>query len=270
MLKLVILAILTAPSIMASTRKEIARALITEKDTGKLEQTFQDLHKEHGDFDSSGALVDVAKQGHPGIVATCLRAEQDPFPNDKMCVSRFMNNTLVRISNSTQDDSESFTKLITSFKPTDVKPLASIRDYILSRRDAESVLGRIMATSPELITDSLPSWLAFHMFDRNSWYYIDCQTAREQAFQYLGSFATESVLEKAVSIVKANEHYKVGYGKGPQVMCCKSQNHIPQDLIDKLNGLLELVQARNELIKGVLQSLFPTVLVDLMLDYAPN
>ena len=35
--------------------------------------------------------------------------------------------------------------------------------------------------------------------------------AREEAFKYLTSFATESVLEKALSIVKRNEHYTVAY-----------------------------------------------------------
>src|ERR1700731_4504840 len=48
MLKLAILAILSVPSIIASIWKQIANALIVERDTGKLEQTFQALHKEHG------------------------------------------------------------------------------------------------------------------------------------------------------------------------------------------------------------------------------
>jgi hypothetical protein len=271
MLKLVVFAILAVPSVMATmSPEEIAKALIAEKNTGRLEETFQGLHKEHDDIDSSYALADVAERGHPDIVATCLRAEQDSFPNDKMCVSRLVHNTLLNVSCSTSGDSESFAKVITSFTPTDAKPLASIRDVTLYRRDAVSVLGRVMAESPGLIIETLPSWLMSHRFDRGSRDYTWNQTARVAALQYLASFATESVLEKAVSIVKANEHYKVDYLSGPQIWCCKSQKSIPQDLIDKLGALLELVKARNQLIKGVLQSLLPTVLVELMLDYIPN
>ena len=57
--------------------------------------------------------------------------------------------------------------------------------------------------------------------DRNSRYY---RPVREEAFKYLTSFATESVLEKALAIVKRNEHYKVD----SRVVCCKSQDHFPQ------------------------------------------
>jgi len=194
------------------------------------------------------------------MVVTCLRTEQDPFPNDKMCVSYLVKNTFWFISHTTRGDSESFVKVITAFTPTDVKPLVSIRDITIYRGDVLSVLESVMVKSPELIIDSLPSWLASHRFDQNSWWYT---TAREGAFQYLASFATESVLEKALSIVKGNEHHRVG----SNVLCCKSQDYFPQDLIDKLTALLELVQTRNELIRGVLQSFLPTVLVDLMLDY---
>ena len=74
------------------------------------------------------------------------------------------------------------------------------------------------------------------------------------------------MLAKALSIVKRDEHYKVD----SQVRCCcNSQDHIPQDLFDKLYNPLELVKARNALIKETLEFL-PLVLVDLMLDYAPN
>jgi len=249
---------------MASIREEIASALIADKDIGKLKQTFQDLRKEHGDDYSSLALADVAKQGHPNVVAQCLRAEQDPFPNDKMCVSSLVNDTFWFISNSTRGDPESFAKVIGSFKPTDFKPLASIRHCTLDRNDAVKVLESVMAISPELIIDSLPSWLAGHKFDQRSLFY---STISEGAFHYLASFATESVLEKALSIVKANEHYKVDFESGPEVLCCKSRYDFPQDLVDKLGALLALMKARNEIIRGVLQSLLPTVLVDLMLDY---
>ena len=66
-----------------------------------------------------------------------------------------------------------------------------------------------MAKSPKLITGDLPRWLAFHLFDQNSGLYTVYEVAREQAFQYLTSFATEGVLNDALSIVKANEHYKM-------------------------------------------------------------
>jgi hypothetical protein len=267
MLKLVVLVVLSVPSILAaSIVKEIADTLIVEKDTGKLKQTFQALCEEHGDNDSSWALVDVASQGHPGIVVTCLRAEQDPFPNDGMCVSYLVNNTLWNISYGTRDNSESFAKVITSFKSTDVKPLASIRYCTLWRKDAVNVLERVMAKSPKLITDTLPSWLASHGFDRNSYAYKYNQTAGQGGFQYLISFATESVLEKALSIVKANEHCKVDYGDGPVVLCCKSQDDFPQDLVDRLNILMELMKARNALVRRAL-SFMPAVLLNLLAEY---
>ena len=59
---------------------------------------------------------------------------------------------------------------------------------------------------------------------------LTIEVAREQAFQYLTSFATEGVLNDALSIVKANEHYKVDSG----VCCCNSQDSFPQDLYNKL------------------------------------
>jgi hypothetical protein len=262
MLKLVVLAILIVPSIMASIEEQIAKALIAEKDTGKLEQTFRGLHKKHGTGSSADALADVASQGHPEIVATCLRAKQDPFFNDKMHVDGLVNSTLVRISQRTLGDPESFTKVITSFTPADVKPLVSIRNITLHRDDAIAVLRRVMDKSSELIIDTLPSWLASHGFDRNSCAYNVYQTAREGGLQYLASFATESVLEKALSIVKANEHYKAG----PTVLCCGSQDYIPDALIDKLTGLLALVKARNALVKAALPFM-PTVLLNLLAEY---
>ena len=66
-----------------------------------------------------------------------------------------------------------------------------------------------MDKSPTLITSDLPRLLANHGFDQDSNYYNGLEAVREHAFQYLTSFATESVLEDALSIVKANEHYKV-------------------------------------------------------------
>jgi hypothetical protein len=89
-----------------------------------------------------------------------------------------------------------------------------------------AVLKRVMDKSPKLIIDSLPSWLTSHRFDRSSLYYSNNQTAREESFQYLASFATESVLEKALFIVKRNEHYKTGSVIDPKVYCCYSQDHM--------------------------------------------
>jgi hypothetical protein len=266
LIKRVVLAILIVPCTMASIWKESADALIAEKDTGKLEQTFQDLRKRHGDYYTSDALAEVAKQGHPEIVVTCLRTVQDPFPNDKMRVSYLVDDTLGKISLRTPVDSESFVKVITSFKSTDVKPLAVIRDVTPWRDDTESVLKGVMDKSPELITDTLPNWLASHRFDRSSLLYTQNQTAREGGFKYLASFATESVLEKALSIVKRNEHYKVDGMTGLVVACCNSQDHIPQDLVDKLTGLLALMKARNAPVKEALP-LMPAVLLKLLAEY---
>jgi hypothetical protein len=149
LIKLVILAISAVPSIMATmSPEEIAKALIVEKDTGTVEKTFQGLHKKHGDYYSYLVLDDVAQKGHPGIVATCLRTEQDPFPNDKMRVSGLVHSTLSSISDSTFDDSESFAKVITSFTSTDVKPLVSIRNAIFYRDDAMDVLKGVMNQVP--------------------------------------------------------------------------------------------------------------------------
>ena len=97
--------------------------------------------------------------------------------------------------------------------------------------------------SPELITGDLPIWLTLHDFDRNSIYY---KPALEEAFNYLASFATEDVLERALIILKRNEHYKVDSG----VMCCKSQDHFPQDLFNRIKGLLEFVKVGKHITPG--------------------
>ena len=59
-------------------------------------------------------------------VATCLRTV-DPFPTEMSHVSELVDGTLFHISYNTEDDAESFAKVIVSFEPSDVKPLASIR-----------------------------------------------------------------------------------------------------------------------------------------------
>ena len=104
----------------------------------------------------------------------------------------------MHISHNTHDDTESFAKVIASFEPSDVKPLASIRYRTLRRNDAVKVVENVMAKSPKLITGDLPRWLANHSFDRNSLNYTDFRVAREQTFQYLAFFATERVLNDAL------------------------------------------------------------------------
>ena len=86
--------------------------------------------------------------------------------------------------------------------------------------------------------------------------------AREKTFENLASFATEDAFKSALSIVKANEHYKVD----SSVYCCDSQDPFPQDLYNKLSDLLKLLQRRKILAKTVLQFL-PPVLISLVLDY---
>ena len=127
MLKFAILAVLFVPSILAAlTREEMASALIAAEDTGTLEKTFKKFEKEQDAYDLSEALADVAKvQAHMPKLSTCLRMAHDPFPEDKMRVSYLVHRTLCRISYRT--NTESFTNVITSFKPSDIKLLASIR-----------------------------------------------------------------------------------------------------------------------------------------------
>ena len=264
MLKFAILAVLALPSIRAAlTHGEMTSALIAAENTGTLEDTFKKYEKEQSHNDLSVALVDVAKvPAHMPKVATCLRVAHDPFPEDMSRVSYLVSNTLFRISFMT--DIESLTNVITSFKPSDVKPLASIRYWTLRKDDAVDVLKRIMDKHPELITDNLPSWLAFHSLDRDSDYY---KPVLEEAFQYLTSFATQGILEEALSILGRNEHYKTVYKSGhTAVGCCSSLNHSPHVLFNKIKDLLKFVKARNTRIKEAL-TLLPKVLVDLMLEY---
>ena len=120
----------------------------------------------------SRALADVAKvPEHIPKVVTCLRTVVDPFPNEMSNVSWLVHDTLLYISDNTHDDTESFAKVIASFKPSDVKPLASIRHWTLLRKDAVKVVESVMDKSPKLITGDLPRWLADHLFDQNSYGY---------------------------------------------------------------------------------------------------
>ena len=257
MLKFVILTILFLPSILAAlTQEEMASALIAANDTESLKKTFKTFEKDQYAFDLSEALVDVAKQGHQAITAACLRVVDDPCPNDKLSVSFLVHRTLYELSNSI--DTESFTNVVISFKPNDAKPLATIRHRTLWRNDGMKILTNVMDTSPELITHDLPSWIAFHSLDRNSVYY---RRDFEETFEYLTSFATESVLERALTILEKNEHYIAG----ATVLCCRFHDYFPQGLFDKINVLLKLVKVRKALIKDL--PFLPTVLVDLVLDY---
>ena len=82
---------------------------------------------EQSEIELSHALADVAKvPEHIPKVVACLRTV-DPFPMEMSNVSDLVHRTLRNISYNTRDDTESFAKVITSFKPSDVKPLASIR-----------------------------------------------------------------------------------------------------------------------------------------------
>lgn len=251
---------------MATTSsEEIANVLIGAK-KGHLEQTFKTYEKGQVGLELSDALVIVAVQGHSTIVADCLRMAYDPRPDDVSSVNPLVNNTLARISGS-PINTDSFTNVITSFNPEDIKPLVSIRLRTISRHDVVDVLKRIMVKYDTLIIDYLPNWLASHPFDRIS----DSSngTAREEAFHYLASFATESILNQALSILAKNEHYEIAFGGTATTRCCRLREYFPQGLFDRINVLLKIVKARNAVIDETLVFL-PSVLVKLVLDYAPN
>ena len=218
------------PSILAAlSREEMTSALIAAE-------------KEQPHHMLASALTDVARvQASMPKVATCLRMARGPFRKDEMCVSMLVNNTLVEISLIT--NTESFASVITSFKPSDTKLLVAIRGCTLWRNDGVDVLKSVMDKYPELIIGDLPNWIAFHSLDRNSRFH---RPVREEAFQYLTSFATQSVLEKALTILKRNEHYRVG----SRVVCCDSQDRFPQDLFNRINGLLEFVKVEKHITPG--------------------
>ena len=263
MLNFIILTFLFAPPIFAALSKKVmASALIAAKDTVTLEKTFKKYEREQDHDNLALALIDIAKvQAQMPKVVTCLRVAHDPSPMDKLSVGLIVHRTVLRISDST--DTESFPTVITSFKPSDIKPLVAIRLKTLWRNDVVNVLKNVMDKYPELITDDLPSWIAFHFLDRNSDYY---RPSFEESFKYLTSFATQGVLEEALSIVKRNEHYKIVYKSGQtMVICCNSQDDVPQDLFNKINVLLELMKARKALVDEL--AILPKVLVDLMLEY---
>ena len=261
LINLAILAALFMPSIMAArlSQEDMAKTLISGKED--LVQTFKKFESEQDKYELSHALANVARvPEHIPKVATCLRTV-DPFPKEMSNVSWLIHSTLYNIFYDTRGGTEFFAKVIASFEPSDIKPLASIRHLTLLRDDAVKVVESVMAKSSEPITGDLSRWLANHSFDRKSLNYTDYRVARKQTFQYLTLFATERVLNDALSIVKANGHYKID----SNAWCCKSQDSFPQDLYNKLSVLLAFVKARNALINAVL----PTVLVNMVADYLP-
>ena len=93
--------------------------------------------------------------------------------------------------------------------------------------------------------------------DRNSTSY---RPAREESFKYLTFFATENVLEKALTILKKNEHYQWPTTLAILKLHVATLNdHFPQDLSGKLNVLLGLVKTRKCTYKKVLTILADSV-----------
>lgn len=220
---------------------DMATTLIHAKKRGHLEHTFKVYEKEQDAYMLSIALSLVAASGHMPIVVDCLKMAYDPCPADKSFVNPLMYYTLEDISNAS--DAESFANLVTSFKPSDTKFLTCIRYKVLHRIDVMDVL-KIIMTKSIVSIDDLPSWLTSHDFDRIHYAYN--AIALEEAFQYLASFATEDVLERALSFVEKNEHIKIAHGDDvPMVICCWSQAYFPQRLFDKIKALLELVKTKN-------------------------
>jgi len=264
LIKLVSLAALFMQSIMAALPEEEITKALTAENRQDLVHTFKKFEKEQDKSVLSQALADVARvPEHMPKVTTCLRFAADPFPEEPLHVSELVHNTFHDIYINTRGDTESFAEVVASFDATDHKPLASIRFWTLLRSDAVKVMESVMAKSPKLIVGYLPRWLADHSFDLESHLYRVDRYAREQAFQYLTSFATEGALTGALYVVVKNQHYEVG----SKVRCCKSHKSFPHDLYNKLSTLLELLKARKAFIKIELELLLPSVLVDLVLDH---
>lgn len=257
-----IFVLLILPAITTATLlEEIADALIDASDTEGLQHTFKTLQAQCNGLELPEALACVAARGDISTVIKCLRMTRDSFPDDKLCVNPLIHNTLYEISCITHD-AGSFAKVITAFNPSDVKPLASLRVRTISRDDSVDVLKHLMIQHPKLIVDYLPSWLTSHVFNFRSFF----TAAREETFQYLASLATRDVLEKALSIVKEEGHYKVELENGGIIfMCCWFQEALHRNLLNKLNGLLQLVEARKALVIDL--AILPLVLSELVLEY---
>ena len=85
-----------------------------------LERTFKKLASKQDLATLSDALADVAKvQEHIPKVVICLGAVVDPFPKEMSHVGLLVHRVLEEISSNTLSDTESFAKVITSFKPSD-------------------------------------------------------------------------------------------------------------------------------------------------------
>lgn len=259
---LVILALLTLPSIIATTSNDMEIILTNAKDGKILKQTFRTLQKGSRSFTLSVALTQIAAKGYTQIVVSCLKAVQDPCPNDAMCVNHLMDRTLEFMFMGSFD-SETVANVILSFNRNDVKPFICIRSRILQRNDIGNILEKIMLKSPTLITDDLSKWLASHAFDRISSAHNG--TSLEQAFKYLSALATQDVLEKTLSILEKNEHYKMDDGCVVRLLCCTDSN-FSHHLFNRIKGLLDIVKARNAPIVDAL-NLLPLVSLNLILDY---
>ena len=110
------------------SREEMADALIKVENEEDLEKTFKKFENEQTHYGLSCVLANIAKvPEHMPKVVTCLRIAADPFPTEMSRVSWLVDYTVGLISYDTRGDTESFAKVITSFEPSDVKPLASIR-----------------------------------------------------------------------------------------------------------------------------------------------
>lgn len=241
----------------------MADDLMSASDTEDLRHTFEAFQTQYNELELPKALACVAARGDISTVFKCLRMTHDNFPGDKLCVNHLIHNTFYEISCITHD-ADSFANIITSFTPSDVKPLVCIRARTIYRKDNVGILKCVMAKRPELITDDLPNWLASHEFEIPN--YLFFPTTHEKAFQYLASLATQSVLERALSIVKDKGHYTVETREGGTLsMCCLLQNSFHQNLFTKLNSLLQLVEARSALINDL--AILPSVLSTLVLEY---
>ena len=121
----------------------IESALINAKDE-ELEHTFRQYEGQEHQHPLTHALFQLIVEGRSEIVVRCLRLAQDAHPEDDMYVSPAVNAAISLISIS--GDSEptytahklvshaSFVSFVALFNPTDVKPLASIREKIFLKR----------------------------------------------------------------------------------------------------------------------------------------
>lgn len=230
------------------------------------------------------ALFRVATRGHPEMVADCLKMVRDTHPENNLHVNVIIEATMRELSFGCTHDpteneklvlaflghvgTEAFVDVVTSFSPSDTKPLISVRTWTLSRRDALDILKGIMAKSAEsakLITEDLPNWLASHIFG-DVYETEDQMNSLERAFNYLASFATQDVLERALLSASKNGCYTMTSGGAIMPLCC-ARDDSRKSLCNILDDRLKRVKARNEHIKGVLSPILPLELTKLVTDY---